>query len=376
MWKKTTLWLMVFSLILITGKTFATTQETHPYTLTPQQGPWLVMAKVFADENVSEARRQAIELAKELREEYRMSAYIYEKVNPEGEMMEGRPYWVVDEDDPTVQPVTSNKYRYLNPTSHAEFAVLVGDFPALEDSRATKMLEKVRHLQPKCLKSNAETHPLLGMAGTQTPLPLSRAFVVANPLLPKEYFVSSGLDPVVLAANKDIKKHSLLDCPGTYSVQVAVLKGITTLDQQKIAEIKRNEDRSFSVKGQTLADADAKAVILCEELRKRGYEAYVFRDHYASIVTIGSFDTIGSHQNGEFVLVPQITEIFKTFSATCDPSQGLAGIKRKVIQEIPAKNGAKVRSRNSHRIAFDITPKIIMVPRRPVVNSGFSFAGK
>ncbi|MDO4573880.1 MAG: hypothetical protein Q4D98_01550 [Planctomycetia bacterium] len=370
---KTNVSLFAFALICSWG-TLALGEIPTTYQLTAKDGPWLVMATVFADENPQVACDKAVKLAEELRRDYRMKAYVYEKDSQEGTVVESdRLHWVIDKDNPDAKPQVSNKYRYLNPSVQSEFTVLVGDFQSLEDSRATRTLEKIRRIYPKCLRNGGANHPLLGQSAPNRS-PLTRAFVTPNPMIPRERFVSNGLDPVVVAANKGIKKYSLLDCPGTYSVQVAVLKGVSTLNQQKIAEIqKSDENLGVMFKSQTLADADENAMILCNELRAKGYEAYVFRDHYASIVTIGSFDNVGRNVNGNFVLTPQIMNIFKTFSATCDPSKGLAGIQRKTLRDIPSLSGKD--KKRLPAIAFDVTPKVILVPRRPVVNTGGSFAG-
>ena len=145
-----------------------------------------------------------------------------------------------------------------------------------------------------------------------------------------------------------------------------IVKGVTTLNQQKIAEIQRYESREISVRGQTLSDADEKAILLCEGLRAKGYEAYVFRDHYSSIVTVGSFNEVGSQQNGQFVVRPEIMDIFQKFSASCDPTRGLAGITRKTLAQIPGGKAPKAAAAN---ILFDVTPKVVVVPRRSVLSA-------
>ena len=355
---------------LLASASLAQAAEAESLKLSDRNGPWLVMVTTFADTNPENAFKMASALATELRTEHKMNAYIYEKRNTEGAEAEGQPYWVIDENNPNTPPRISNKYKYRNPSASTEFAVLVGNFPSVSDKRAAKTLETIRKIQPKCLSTADTTHPLYGMAGSNG-APMTRAFIVANPLVPRERFVSPGLDSVVLNANKNIKKYSLLDCPGTYSVQVAVLKGVTTLNQQKIAEIRSNGG-SFRSE-HTLEEADRKAIVLCEELRQKGYDAYVFRDHYASIVTVGSFDNIGNRKGNDFVLTPQVMNLLKTFSATCDPTKGLAGIQRKILKDIPSLNGKK-RS-NLPTTPFDITPRIIVVPRRPVLNTGSSIVG-
>lgn len=335
--------------------------DVTPYLVTEKNGPWFITACVFGDSNPEIAADKAVNLCVELRRDFRLPAYVYVKEADEGNTMEGRPYYVVDEKNPEAAPQVSNKYHYLNPTVTREYAVLIGDFASVEDPRAQKALAKVRTLQPKCMMSVSSAHPLIA----KNDQPLSRAFITPNPLLPREYYVAPGLDPVVLNANKDIKRYSLLDCPGKFTVQVAVLKGVTTLNQQRIAQIKENDERGLSIKGQTLSDADEKAVVLCDALRAKGFEAYVFRDRYASIVTIGSFDEVGEEKDGTFNFRPEILQIIKQFSASADPSRsGVASIKRKTLRDIP---GGRQPKKEAAGIMFDPMPKVVQVPKRPLL---------
>ncbi|MDO4549992.1 MAG: hypothetical protein Q4C96_01930 [Planctomycetia bacterium] len=341
-------------------KQAASSEES--YMLTKQHGPWLIMAMVFADENPDVAYERAKTLVQELRQN-RMNAYIYFRVHEDSDSTEGLPYWEYDKESGELK--ISTKCRYLNKKNLTEYAVLVGNYSNLDDKSAAKTLERIHKMTPTCLQKGGmseATHPLFSTpeSNRQTRTPMQNAFMTPNPLLPKELFVSRGLDKTVLNANKDIKKYSLLDCPGMYSVQVAVLKGVSTLNQQKILEIMSSDEKMVDSK-QTLAEADENALKLCNALRKKGYEAYVFRDHYASIVTIGSFNKVGDWENGEFVVDPEIQKIFEVFSATANPNPGMSGVVRKSLKEVKG-------------VLFDITPKVIVVPRRPVVNTGGRFA--
>lgn len=338
-------------------------EDVTPYLVTKQNGPWFISACVFADAEPAKAADKAVALVKELRQEYRLNAYIYVKDSDEGQSMEGRPYYVVDPEKPEEAPKISTTYHYRNPTISREYVVLVGDFTSVEDPRAQKVLAEVKALRPKCMAGSSSSHPLLVK---NDDAPLFRAFITSNPLLPREFYVTPGLDPVVLAANKDVKRYSLLDCPGKYTVQVAVLKGVTTLNQERIAQIQQHDSRGLSIKGQTLSEADEKAVLLCDGLRAKGYEAYVFRDRYASVVTVGSFDFIGEEKDGQFVFQPEVLKLIQMFSAGIDSSlKGVASIKRKTLKDIP---GGRAPKKDAANIMFDPMPKVVQVPRRPVLN--------
>ena len=54
---------------------------------------------------------------------------------------------------------------------------------------------------------------------------MGHAFITTNPLLPADYYAPrKGIDELVLRMNKGVT-HSLLDCPGKYTVQVAHFMG-------------------------------------------------------------------------------------------------------------------------------------------------------
>jgi hypothetical protein len=102
-----------------------------------------------------------------------------------------------------------------------------------------------------------------------------------------------------------------------------------------------------------LAEAGDKAHRLAKALRMKGYEAYEFHDRYASIVTVGSFNSVGTPRpDGRTEINPQIHEIMKRFGAE---AQTLPGQKTPVT---PLKTLAG--------IPFDIQPIPVEVPKRSI----------
>src|SRR4029078_465298 len=87
-----------------------------------------------------------------------------------------------------------------------------------------------------------------------------------NPLLPKEYFVTPGVDRLVLEMNEGVS-HSLLDCPGKYTVKVATLNGAAVVDSKKIKEVEKGKSLSSR-----LAEAAENAHKLTEALRNGKYD--------------------------------------------------------------------------------------------------------
>jgi hypothetical protein len=181
--------------------------------------------------------------------------------------------------------------------------------------------------------------------------PLGMAFITTNPLLPDGYFVPQGLEPIVVKMNEPVE-HSLLKCKGKYSVKVATFTGQTVIDPKKIKQIESGSGPSMK-----LAEAAQKAHDLTLALRAKGYEAYEFHDRYSSIVTVGSFDTLGNRRpDGKLDIHPQILMIQKTFGP----------------EAIVMPNGATTlgnpREMKSLGIRFDLQPMVVEVPRRSIAS--------
>ena len=327
--------------------------EANPdksYTLSDKQGPWLVLAYTFAGDT---AQERAQELALELRREFGMAAYTH------------RRHFDFDKDG---TPRGIDRYGQVKKIKYRvnemeEVAVLVGDFPSVDDDRARKTLERIKYrCEPECLKPSSkrvEDHPLVGFRGVWRTIstdkgiktqkkkagPMVNAILTTNPLLPDEYYAPKGLDKFVIEMNRPVK-HSLLDCPGRYSVKVATFSGNVIIDQKKIQEIERGKEVNSR-----LAEAADKAHRLTEALREQGHEAYEFHDRGASIVCVGSFDSPGTPRaDGKTEINPQIHKIMTTFQASQPPRPGQAGMPVKVVAGI----------------ALDIQPTIVQVPKRSV----------
>ena len=317
------------------------------YPLTDKHGPWLIVAYTFAGDN---AQERAKELALELRRDFGMTAYTH------------RRHFEFDSNDARrgldrYGQVKKVKYR-INEID--EVAVMVGDFPSVDDERARKMLEKIKYrCEPECMSNKKRTadHPFVGFRGVWRTVstgkgvktekkkagPMVNAMLTTNPLLPDEYFAPKGLDKFVIEMNKPVK-HSLLQCPGKYSVKVATFAGQVVIDQKKIQEIERGKEVSSR-----LAEAADKAHRLTEALREQGHEAYEFHDRGQSIVCVGSFDSCGTPRaDGKIEINPQIHTIMTTFQSNRSALPGQAGMPVKVIAGVP----------------LDVQPMIVEVPKR------------
>lgn len=337
------------------------------YPLAEKDGPWLVLATTFRGEG---AREDAKQLVQELRGSHRLTAFTHEKAFDYTGEQQGRGL------NPDGTP---KRMRYANEGQVVEVAVLVGDFASAEDPRAQKMLQKVKQLRPRSLegkKANRLESDFIqanrdhvGGAGTAKP-PLHTALLIPNPLLPADYFSRQQIDEFVMQMNADVT-HSLLDCPGRYTVRVATFTGAGTfntgsgqveteakdgglVDVNRFLEVlKGNGWKDPQLKGideeSRLVEAADKAHRLTEALRRNGWPAWEFHDRDSSIVCVGSLDQLAvSGPGGRKAPHPEIARIVAGLGP--DPAALARG---------------QIMPRAFDGIMLDVQPRPIDVPRPP-----------
>ncbi|MCC6124876.1 MAG: hypothetical protein IT426_07940 [Pirellulales bacterium] len=319
------------------------------YALTENHGPYLIMACSFSGEG---AEKQAQDLVLELRKRYKLPAYLYKKTI-QLTQAQGRGF------DSFGEPV---RMKYRAGDRFEEVAVMVGEYAAVDDSEAQRTLKKIKYAKPKCLElteGEATNQTLAGWREMQGKLqeaigskmrekgPMGHAMITSNPLLPPGFFAQKALDPFLVELNKDLE-YSLLNCPGKFTVQVATFKGHVEIKPDKIAAIQSGKEK---IKG-GLVDAANKATQLTQALRIKGYEAYEFHDRNASIVTVGSFNSVGSPlPDGRIELDPKILAIMKTFGAK--PVDAQLGDEQTLNTAVKSLAG----------INFDVQPIPVQAPK-------------
>ncbi|MEX2186404.1 MAG: hypothetical protein WD875_06410 [Pirellulales bacterium] len=347
------------------------------YEVTDDNGPWMIMAATFAGKGGEDQARQ---LVLELRKKFRLEAYMHSKQ--------------FDYTD-TVKGLHVDKYgnpkqmKYRRAYKSEEFAVLVGNYASADDPQAQRDLEKIKALTPEALKTSTEKATNQQLASWRKLLgkmnrkgdgsdaahgPMSRAFVTTNPLLPEQFFVTRGIDKFVEKMNSGVK-YSLLDCPGKFTVQVATFTGKVVIDQSKVQQILA-EDRP--VEG-GLVNAAEKAHTVCMSLREKGYEAYEFHDRGMSIVTVGSFDSVGTpfrksvdtpyrkEEKTMTELDPKIHKIMQTFAATDQQLPGNLRYGTDITRPVLGR-----RPKSLDGITLDSQPLPVTVPKRSF-SSSFGF---
>jgi hypothetical protein len=335
------------------------------YTVSEQSGPWLVMAATFSGEKAEE---EANELALELRKHYNMRAYTHAMTfdfTDEGQRL-GR--GVDSYGAPT-------RMRYNSGDQNHEVAVLVGDFPTIDDPEAQKLLERIKKLRPESLAGDLressqnlaqEREYLARLHGTKGAPPMLKAFLTRNPVLPAEYFAPKGVDPFVAKMNTGVE-HSLLDCPGKYTVRIATFRGKAELQGAMTSRTKlKKKKKDYDV--DPLVEAAENAHDLTTFLRAKGWEAFEFHDRTESYVTVGSYDqATESGANGP-QLIRDLQIIIRTFGAAYETPSALS-----VNQQLPPEDSYRaeqVKQKFSNlfvgdhgQVAHGIKPKYIEANR-------------
>lgn len=334
------------------------------YSLTERHGPWMIMCASFVDKaddlgTTTSGEAQAHALAHELRTKHRMQAFIFRQH--------------FDFTQPEIG-LGFNKYggpRKMKPRSGEEFneiAVMVGNFESVNDPALESTLKAIKVLKPACMapavdpkqakqKTPVTTHlsTRVGEFYRNTFLPknderrlrgpLGRAFVTRNPLLPDEFFVAKGLDPFIVDMNKNLQ-YSLLRNPKRYSVKVATFRGVDTMKPKEFEELVTKRGNNSKID-----EAAENASKLCAALRQKGIEAYEFHDTSESIVTIGSYDSVGEERpDGKTEINPAVFRVMEQYKA--EPKQ------------IPGLSGLAMAPKNLAGINFDAQPIPVEVPRQ------------
>jgi hypothetical protein len=329
-----------------------------------EHGPWMILAYTLPG---AEAKPQAIELAREIRQQLKLPAFVMEKTSGVTPTLAKRERI---RNDANGNPVpVALEARYANGGQESVYVVLVGEFASVDDPRIPDILQTVRTARPKSLGTAANDGAAKeGDADSSNWLvqqyrsriwtrsdrkddlgKMGAAFVTRNPLLPDDYFEAPKVDEFVANLNKNVE-HSLLECPGKFTVRVATFTGHQVTDFGNGARASKLKDTTDA-----LDQAALNAHELTMALRKQGVEAYEFHDRYGSYVMIGSFDSLGQERtSGQFQYHPGILEVnqkwcgYRVMEAK-DPVTGAIG---------------KTTSLNSlNKIPFDVEGKPMAVPR-------------
>ena len=372
------LWSHFISKNKAVAKQQAAVTGDQDYTLTKENGPWLILAATFNGEG---AEQQARDLVVELRQQFGLPAYYY-----------GMTFTMGDENPGRGLDVYGSKIqRRYQRERVREHAVLVGEFPAIDDPNAQKLLKRIKQLTPETLSKNSEetgtpsldtVQQLRSYINKKTNKEnkkgvMGYAFLTRNPLLPKEFFVPQGIEEDVAKWNKDLE-YSLMKCAGKYSIRVATFKGRTSLKgtNDELEELRTRK----ATKDEPLVIAAKNAHLLTVALREKGWEAYEFHDRHESYVTVGSFDEAQTFEDGRLAIAHRDAKIIiDTFGAHTPnnvfnrpaPEDLRKEAERKKQFNSLFANGKGQVAKGFHPkrfvgLPFDIQPLAVQVPRRSI----------
>ncbi|MGB7346124.1 MAG: hypothetical protein WBD20_18040 [Pirellulaceae bacterium] len=318
------------------------------YELTEEDGPWLILGTTFVGED---AKSRAEKSAEQIRRELNLPAFIYrEKFDFNGRVQGGA--------------AGSRPMRFANAYEYEAYAVLIGEYATIKDGNVETDLKAIKSLQLEVYtdpnevraETNAETPATTLKAFSQklfqsrkgrTKGPMANAFVTRNPMLPEEYFSAPEVDMFVRQLNdgKEFGEFNLLACDGKYTVVVCTFEGLGT-----IVDGRKEKDFVPSSKRMDKFATDARKMVL--KLRSDGEEAYQFHDRYRSLVTVGSFESLGRElPGGGFEYTPEIRRLMQKYSA----------FNSQVARVVPGKNG--IAANHAAMIPFDVQPTPIAVPK-------------
>ena len=253
------------------------------YHLTNQHGPWMIMVASLSD--VKEENRinglTAWEAADTIVYELRtkgIPAYTY-SVEEETDVVDG---------PNSIQNVARRVIA-----RQGEICVLAGNFKSIDDEQAQAVLKWIKKKYTSSIVDEKKGGLFAKTPGQ--PSPFGGAMLTINPIYSGE-IQNKKLDDVIVDLNNDTP-FTLLENPGKFTLHVATFAGgsVMQVGNQSSTKAMALFEQNF---GSNLDDCAKEAMELAEALRTaskhgydKNYEAWVFHDHYRSIVTVGSFSS-------------------------------------------------------------------------------------
>lgn len=262
------------------------------FAVSPQAGPWMILAASYGG---TSARAQADELANEIRNRYRLPAYVFDRT-AEAKRAE-------DERVERIKEMQRQRFKAegLPPPKSLwvkrvkiedQYAVLVGGYK--DDTTARKELDRIRTLKPSAnlMQTAYVPDPKTKKMHEEAVNPFQSAFVCRNPTVPIEKPAQDvDLGARLKEYNRD-ESYSLLSCRKQFTLVVKAYKAPATI-QSQTASTSIMEKLTGGKKSGDILNANARqAHQIAEFLRKVGCEAYALHTEYNSYVTIGGFDSV------------------------------------------------------------------------------------
>lgn len=270
-------------MVLLVASRVAPADSLAPFVITPEAGPWLICVASYSG---PEAAQKAHDLVQDIRNRYRLPAYVFNRGEKERQAEQERLRQLKSQ-------MPGGRFRTVR--IEDQYAVLVGGYKDIDSAR--KALDDIKKLKPS---DKRLMNVLFGGVTTASAnssqkeeaavsyvSPFMDAFVVPNPTTVQERKVERKLDYRLLKELNAEEELSLLKCRQPYTLAVAAFQGLSTITPHDTSS--SFLDKLFSRAGESLSASALNAHNFAEALRKAGYEAYVLHLKQGSLVTIGSF---------------------------------------------------------------------------------------
>jgi hypothetical protein len=184
------------------------------------------------------------------------------------------------EDVDSVDRLGRTRHRKMT-SQRAMIAVLAGNYKDPGDKVTQQTLKYIKDKK----KFNPEMTVEWKGIDVTVPLPISKAFLVKNPLLPPEELANRNRDPLILKLNSGLD-HSLFENKGKYTLVVASFYGQSKVKPAEFGKFNSMFNDKSKV---SLDNAAQESWKVMSTLRQLGFESYVYHDRFKSIVTVGAF---------------------------------------------------------------------------------------
>jgi hypothetical protein len=293
--------------------------SAHPWYVKPEHGQWMICVKSYAG---PQARQLAEELAKEIRQTYRVPAYLFEKGSDEKKRQEAfiaqerarqeaelEKFMEVARKQREEAALKGMEFMEPKPKLRIpkyqaideQWAVLIGGWKDMDTAR--KELDKVRAWQPP-KNENLMDRGVITKPGQDGQLtgevasinPFLYGMVVPNPVAPKSN-ETDRLDPVIAKLNEK-EELSVLRIQKPYTIVVKSFHPFRRRVDGKDAEKSVMERLFGKDDGQEMQVMAQQAVEFAKALRAfrdeqgnpRPIESYVLHTLHGTLVCVGQFD--------------------------------------------------------------------------------------
>jgi hypothetical protein len=271
--------------------------------ITEQHGPFHVFVASYVGED---SARFAYNLAMELREKHRLPAFVCDfRLDPNKDLGIYQPSQEEIERMKKQFKGKAPRFPKLHTPVVDHWAVLVGNFPSLEDRGLETMKARILRLTPNSFSPQVANE--LRWGNDQNGKPKNQLVGIrgtVNPKSPKDKRLTKN-DLATLKMLKDMndqEQYSVYQNNAPYTIFVYKFRGSGGLvDTGK----KDSLGRAKKVDGLVIAGNNAR--VLCDVMRKMGYEAYVFHSTTCSCVCVGGYRFPDARD-------PKIVEDFQKFS--------------------------------------------------------------